>query len=414
MNKIRIYPFQLFVLTVSYTLGTAFFLRPGGWIRRAGPDAWMVPLAAGAVGVAMACLWLFVARRYPEQSLVGVCVRLAGPWAGGAVALLYVFYFLQVSAWVVRNLGDFMKLSLMPKTPLTVFHLGFLVIACYAVRNGAETVSRTTESLLSLILFTVFSIFVFMFGEWNWERLQPSFRIGFRRLAETAAPSVGFPFTETIAIWMFFPYIRKRREAAFLGGLAAATVLLAVATFFTVGILGVPRASRAIYPFFTIAQEMQIPPFFEHLEATVSIVLLVGIYLKLSIALFAAVEGVRQLFRLNGRTVAWPLGALVAGLALQHHNILENLEWDSRHTFAFMLPFGLIFPLALAMIAVFRVNPRADASSLEPADARPGRRDAIAVAVAGIFALAQWASIWAGAPFRPIVWIGDWMSRWGL
>ncbi|GFZ82745.1 hypothetical protein GCM10008018_30750 [Paenibacillus marchantiophytorum] len=62
-----------------------------------------------------------------------------------------------------------------------------------------------------------------------------------------------------------------------------------------------PRASHDLYPMFVIVQEIHIGTFFEHLESTIALILLVSIFIKLSITYHSAVMGLCQLFRLNDR-----------------------------------------------------------------------------------------------------------------
>ncbi|WP_339203231.1 endospore germination permease [Paenibacillus sp. FSL K6-3182] len=351
MEKGQISAWQFFILVIGYLLGTSFFFRPAGLIAMAKQDAWIVPIWAGTAGVVMSFIWIKLANHYPGLTIVQICTHAAGKVIGGLIALLYIGYFVHVSALITRNLGDFMKQTLFPLTPITVFHVMFLLIICYAVIKGVETIARATELLLPLITLVFLFIFFVALSEWNWDRFQGMFRMNVWTTMKETRSILGFPFMESIVFMMLLPYVRSRRNVSFLLGVVVATLLLSLIVFFTIGVLGVTRSSHDTYPLFVIVQELHIGSFFENLESTIALILLVAIFIKLSVAYYGAVLGLCQLFRVNDRSwLAISLILLISGLALGFDNVLENIEIDKRYAFEYMSLFGIIFPSLLLFL----------------------------------------------------------------
>ncbi|MCQ6561724.1 GerAB/ArcD/ProY family transporter [Paenibacillus mendelii] len=355
MEQARISSWQFFLLTFMYVLGTTFFLRPGGLIAVARQDAWMIWLWTGAIGVAMAYLWMKLAAYYPGLSIVQVCTKAGGKLAGGFIAMCYIGFFVQLASWVVRNLGDFMKSTLMPHTPITVFHVMILAVVCYATVKGLESIARTNEMLTPIILLTFIIICFLMLPEWNTDRFQPAFRLEVWKTMKETRNVIAFPYIESIVLMMMFPYVKSRQKASFVWGMTIATLILVAVTAFTVGVLGVTRASHETYPLYVIVQEIRIGSLIEHLEASITVILLVAIFIKLSTTFYCAVTGICQLFQLTDRTwVAVPLTLIVSGLSLSNENVVENISWDKRYVFEYELIFGLFFPLLLLVLAWLR------------------------------------------------------------
>ncbi|UKS23840.1 spore germination protein [Paenibacillus sp. HWE-109] len=355
MEQSKLTVWQFFVLTLSFLIGTSFFFLPGGLIAAAKQDAWMVPLWGGAAGILISFLWFYLAGQYPGLTIVQICTAAAGKGFGGLLALMYVAYFTQLASFITRNLSDFMKQTLMPLTPLTVFHAMFLLIIAYAVIKGIETIARSTELLFPIVTMTFIFVFIFALSEWNWDRFQGMFRMDVWKTVKDTRSIFGFPFMEALIFLMLFPYVQARRKTTFILAITVATILLSATTFFTIGVLGVSRASHDAYPMFVIVQEIHVGLFFEHLESTVALILLAAIFIKLSIAYYCAVAGLCQLFQITSRSwLALAFILLISGLALGYDNMVENIEFSKKHDFEYSLFFSFIIPVLLLLITWMR------------------------------------------------------------
>jgi spore germination protein KB len=352
MENARISGWQFFLLSLSFMIGTAFFVRPGSIIAVTKQDAWIIPFIAGAVAVLVACIWLALAKVNPGLSIVQICVKVAGKYFGGFLALLYIWFFIQIASWITRNLGDFMKTILMHRTPFSVFHLMFLVVACYATIKGIETIARVGELLTPFVVLIVAVIYLFTLSEWRWERFEPMFQIGAWQMMKDALPTIGFPYFETVTLMMLIPYVKSRVKTGLLLGIVVATMLIGSIVYVTIGVLGVTRTSHFTYPLYTIVQELQIAEFIEHVESTIVIVWLIWIFIKLCIVYYCAATGICQLFRVSDRTwIAISLILLISGLALSfNENIVENLEWDLKYIFIYTSFYGFVLPVLLLFL----------------------------------------------------------------
>lgn len=350
MENKSITEWQMFLLVFSYTLGTAIFLRPGEIILTTKQDAWLVPLWCGVFGILLALLWLGLARMFQGQSIVQICVTVLGKKAGALFGLLYAWYFIHLSSWVIRNLGDFMTASIMPRTPITALHLLFLLVCTYAVTQGIRTIGRVSEFLTPLIFLTFSLVWVTRGGDWNSERFLPLFELDVWKAIVENRQMFAFPFMETSAFLMIFPLVQDGKYAKpFLKGIAFASLTLSLVTFLTIGILGVVRASHLTYPLFTIAKEIDFGNFVQHVEATTTMFWIFAIFIKLTLSFYCATLALCQLFRIERRgVVAFPLIWLIAGIALSNHaNVIEMSEWDRKYDFAYQLLYSLLIPLLL-------------------------------------------------------------------
>ncbi|MDQ0889808.1 spore germination protein KB [Paenibacillus sp. V4I9] len=352
MEQARLTGWQTFLLVLSYTLGTASIIYPGRLIASGSQDAWMIPLFAGIYGMVVVALWIYLYSLHNGLNIIQINMKVFGKIIGGFFALVYICYFIQLSSWITRNLGDFMHITLMPETPISMFHIMFLTIVCYASFKGIVTIGRVNEIMTPLIFLLFWATYLVMLGEWNWERFIPSFRLDVIKTMKETSSFLAFPFMETICFTMIFPFIKSKLKTSLISGIGVAALLFSLIVFLMIGLIGVTRASHLTYPLFTLFQELRLYSFIEHVEAIVSIAWLFTVFVKLSISYYCAVLGICTIFNIQNRAIiAIPLIWVVAGIALSNHSsLIDVLDWDKKYMFIYTLLYAVIIPLLLLTV----------------------------------------------------------------
>ncbi|NBD23086.1 GerAB/ArcD/ProY family transporter [Paenibacillus glycinis] len=355
METARLSSWQMFLLTLAFTLGTSFFIIPGGIIGNAKEYAWLIPLGAGLYGIVVAALWLYLTSRYPGLGIIQLCLKLLGPKIGFLFGCLYLVFFIQLAAWVVRNLGDFIKVNLLVHTPISAVHLMFLLVSAYTVILGAETIAMLTEFLTPVLVIVFWIVFFLMLKGWDWANFGPAQEFHPWQLMATSKQIFGFPFSETVCLTMFFPFVQQRLKTSFIAGIGVAAILISLIVFFVLGIVGVYRSSHLTYPIFTLAQELPFSFFIEHLEVIICLVWFCAISIKLSISMYSAAAGIIQLFHLKNRTfIALPLIWIILPISLLFESVISNIEWDRKYSFAFDSFYAIVIPALLVIVSWIR------------------------------------------------------------
>jgi len=340
--------FQFYLLTVNYILGTTLFVLIQRLVRHGGQDAWLMPLWAGSIGILIGWFWLLLFRYYPGCSLVQIPLKALGRVPGTIVSLLFFVYICNLSGWVLRNLSDFMNGTIMPDTPRSVFHIMFLLVACYAAAQGAEAIGRLNQVLTPFLFFPFWLVLLLATVNWDWERLQPFFHTKPETILLYHS-LIGFPFMETIVLTMLFPLVRQGAGRPFLLGVASAAVSLSGILFMAIGLLGVERASRLTFPVYTIVQEVTIGEVFVNMHSIISVILLILIFIKLLVLVYGASETLRQLFHPKTRLPQFlGLMILLSAMALSiYENPIQNGEWNLKYSFIYDSFFVLLIPFLL-------------------------------------------------------------------
>lgn len=361
LEKTSISTIQMFFITTCFVVGTTFLFLPTATIMDSKQYGWVVQLWSTGFGVAIGAIWIYLSSQHPGLSLIEISNKVLGKYVGGFVSFCYIVLFLQITSWITRNISDFMHVTLMPRTPQTVFHIMALVVCAYAVVKGIRSIALVSIIVVPFLSITFWVPFTIMLQEWDWRNFTIPFDFEFWPTVAKTNYALGFPFMETISLMMIFPLIRQKLKTAFLGGTAFAGIQIAISVFFVIGILGVYRSSHLLYPEYVIFREMEFSSFMEHFDSILSVNVILVVFVKLSLIYYCTVTAICQLFSVQNRAlVAYPLAWVISGYAALFSNISENAAWVHNYLFIYYVPFGIGFPLLLIAVSWLRKQGRGE------------------------------------------------------
>ncbi|WP_223192660.1 GerAB/ArcD/ProY family transporter [Paenibacillus sedimenti] len=286
-------------------------------------------------------------------NMVEINTLVLGKTIGGFLSLVYIFYFIQLSSWITRSVGDFMHLTLMPKTPITMFHIMFLSLACYASLKEITAIVRVNEFIAPLIFIMFWVTYLALVSEWSWERFMPSFRLDLFNTMKETTDILAIPFMDTaICLTMIFPFMSTSKMKPVFSGILFTATFISLMIFIMIGVIGITRASHLTYPLFTVFQELRIYAFIEHVEAIVSIAVLYTVFFKLCVVYYNIVLGICTLFNIRNKTmISIPLIWVISGFALSNHtSLIDFREWDKKYMFIYTMLYAVIIPILLLIV----------------------------------------------------------------
>lgn len=116
--------------------------------------------------------------------------------------------------------------------------------------------------------------------------------------------------------------------------------------------------SNVYFPSYAAVGRINVGDFIQRIEGTVAIVFVVCVFVKFSVCLLAASQGIARLFRLsNYRSVVLQTGLLTTFLAYSlFDNIMEMEHFASKIYPYYAFPFQVIVPLLLLLGAEIKVR----------------------------------------------------------
>ncbi|MBO7745912.1 endospore germination permease [Paenibacillus sp. MWE-103] len=365
----RIGPLHLFAWITLFELGSAVVIPVG---MEAKQDAWIVIVIGCLIGMAFfGGVFGTLYRLYPELPLTAYIRRIVGPVPGWLIGFGYLLYFIYISGRNTRDFSDLLTAAVYDMTPMFAIAMFMLLVVGYVVRLGIEVFGRTA------FLFFLFSCFLFLFivtlavfsdmSQAN--RMLPVLGEGWKPVLKALFPTnLTFPFGEMVVMTMFLPYLSKGYKAVGVGvsAMAFSAVLLCLATFVNISVLGIEIASRATFPLFTSLSRLRLAEMIQRMDSVVLFLLVITSFFKIATFLFAAVLAAGDLFGVrNLRALIMPIGLIVLFLSLtMAGSLTEHLQEGLKIVPYYLhLPLQFGIPILLLIIGLIRRGGRPAASS---------------------------------------------------
>lgn len=359
MSQEHITDGQAFCTLAFFIMGSTLIIGTAGEAKN---DMWISIALAIAAAIPLMLVYARVISLFPGRDLFEMLHILLGKFMGKLVMLLYIWYAFHLGALVIRNFGEFINTVAMPETPFLIPMLFIGVLSIWAVKAGIEVIGRSTIFLMPIIMVVTIIIQLLAIPEYKFHFLKPVLSNGWGPVLKGAFSAFSFPFGETVLFTGIFYSLRKRNSAykVYLGAALFSGGLLVFVTIRNIVVLGANMVVRLYFPSYVAASRVNIGDFIQRIEVTVAIIFVTAAFVKISICLLAACNGIGKLFGLqNYRSVVMPVGLLMVYLAYFIYDSISEMQlWAFKIYPIYALPFQVILPVLIWITAEIKTRKR--------------------------------------------------------
>ncbi|MFB9757542.1 GerAB/ArcD/ProY family transporter [Ectobacillus funiculus] len=357
MEKAKISAIQLFAMMFMFEMGTAVVISYGIGAKK---DAWLATLLGMCVAIIVFFIYYFLFRQYPTLPLTGYARKIFGKYPGWIIGLLYILFFLYISARNTRELGELLIASILPQTPLLAITILFVLTICYVLYLGIEVLGRTAEVFIVVLFFMGFmgNFLVFVSGNVDLHNLQPFLEYGWKPIITTAfRDTLIFPFTEILVFTMLLPYLNQPElvKKVWLSSLILGSLALSWTVSLDIAVLSVEEVERSTFPLLSTIRNVNLMEFLQRLDVIVVYTLLITVFFKAAIYLYGALMGMVDLFKLkNHQQILLPTGVILIFLSIVvSSNFAEQTE-EGIFTHYIAIVLLIIIPLLMLIVSLIR------------------------------------------------------------
>jgi len=357
MEKAKISDRQAIFLLVNLVGATALIALPVIASQYAGRDTWMAVGIATLGSLLVAFLVGTLGKKFPGQTIIQYAETILGKVPGKAVGLLYLFFFIQPPAIVVREFGELIAMSMLPRTPQVIFAIFIVAVCAYAIYHGLEVLARVNEILFPLMVVMLALIWLSVLEFVKPENLLPVMEHGIKPVLRASLGPTSWR-GEIVLLAMFLPMLNKPEHGikdAVFSNLIVGFILLVTMIIIT----SVFGASTARLNFSVYELARLTSAFTTRLDAVWMIIWIFGIFAKLGLWFYCAVIGVAQLLNLKDyRLLIVPIGIIIIAVSMsQYNNSVEMFHFIAGPWIAFAYCFEWFVPMILLLLSRFK-NPR--------------------------------------------------------
>ncbi len=355
----EIKPSQYMLLIPGFLSGSLLILA--FFSNLAKQDSWIIVLFSVPIILPFLALYVYVSKKFPGKSLIEIHEIVYGKVAGRIISALYVFFFLSLLSFNIRDMSVFYTSAIMLETPPVVFMVATTALCAYAVKKDIKVIARVSAAVFILLMIALFFTVVLLLGDLRFDNILPIFELPADKFVQALVIMSFVPFGEIILFLMVTPYIKdyKKLGRYSLGGLCIAALVYLLVIIRNTTVLGAAGNYFAL-PSYQSVQMINIGEFLNRVELFIALNQTASLFIKISILYFATVNALNQIMRLKSkRAIVIPIGAIAVIYALvAHPSEVDHAEWGAKHAAFFELPFVAVLPLFTLMIIIIRKLPR--------------------------------------------------------
>ncbi|OAS14921.1 GerAB/ArcD/ProY family transporter [Paenibacillus oryzisoli] len=348
---------QFMILVIFHTMGSAIVLMPGVISHGAAQDTWIAAVLGMIVGIVPIWIYLSLGGRFPGLTIAEYCELLMGKWLGKAVSVLFLSFYLLFSAFLLREIGDFVSTQTLTETPIMVIHAMFMLMIVTASRLGIETLGRAGEVLFPFVIVLLLIFFGFLIPEIKLQNLQPILSTETKPIIESAILFVVDPILELSVFLMIFPYVKQNKLIKpFIWGALIGSVILTCIILFSILVLGAYITVIQLYPSYALARYIRFGGFIQRIEEVVSGIWYISMFFKLTLTFCASSLLIKQTFQLReSKFLVFPLALVVVPLAqIISPNHTYTLAFAEDTWILVTSTFAICIPIVLLLLSSWR------------------------------------------------------------
>lgn len=346
------------MLTMS-SMARIFLSFPRLLVDLSGPAAWLSGLAGLAFTLLQAAVFHYALKPHPQKDILDVTRESLGKFAGTAANLIYALYFLTVVAGFVRGFSEALLVSALPRTPISVVSISYILMAILGSYIGLEAMARAARITYPFVIGGIGLLLLGLYPRWDYTNLFPLLGNGPVEVFITG----GFFSGVVTEILLAAVIVRSFHNWGDFGLIAARAMLMGfgyIILLLAVYILTVSynSAQEFTLPFYSLSRLIYLGRFFQRVEAIFIVIWGFIAILKISLALFAAAYVLARVFRLpDHRPLTWPLAVIVFSASLIPPDLPSSIAADEYLRIWATLP-TVIIPVVVLVAVRFRMRGR--------------------------------------------------------
>lgn len=356
LDKGKISALQMAMLMNPTILATAILSAPALTTNLAERDMWISPFFASLLGFVAVYLSYRLNTLYPNESVIEYSGHIVGRAAGKILGFVFLIFYLNLDAVVIREYGEFVLGSFLTRTPMQVVLISMILVSAFAVYGGVEVLGRCAEIMVPVVMLLFIVIVLLLIPELEPDNVLPIMEKGIVPALKGALVQQGW-FSEYFMISFILPFVTDRNKAMKFGMLSVASVvfLLLISHLSTLMLFGKITGSLSL-PVLIAARYISYADFFEHVESVVMAIWVTGMFIKITVFYYVTALGTAQWLKLSDhKRVVLPIGFVLVVFSMWSATNSQELTHYLGTTIPFYLTTVQVFiPLILLLAALIR------------------------------------------------------------
>ena len=331
-----------------------------------GHDSWLAVVFAFILSLPVLWVYTRLIEDFPGKNLLEMFDLVYGPVAGKVVSAIYIWFFLTLASLNMRDLGDFVKQTIMIRTPPVVLFGACAIVCAFAIRGGLQVVTRYSSSFTIIAFLIVILATLFTIGLMKPENFLPMFDLPLKNYIQGTNIVLTIPFGELVVFLMISPNIKcpvKKIKKYMFGGFALGDFVMLIVVSRDTAVLGNIMGFFAL-PAFETLRMVRLSQALSRLEILFAFILITLLFFKISFLYYLSVLATAQLFKFKSyRPLILVTGVFITAYAFAlYPTTVEHVASGRETTPLIWIPLEILIPLVTLIVGKIRKFPQGEAA----------------------------------------------------
>lgn len=345
---------QLSLLIILFLIGSSPLFQLG---IKAKQDSWIAMTIAAAAGLIVTGIYLIIQRRAPEMGLGELYKIHFGKWIGAALGCFHAIWFAYECMRNVRDVGELTNAALLSYTPIWIIMLCILLLAVYTASKGVEVFVRVVQLLFPVAVVSyLFIIILLLFsGLVKFDQLLPIMEDGPMPVLRAAFPDlISFPFAQLVVMFAYWHMVKEKSSITkvTLKSQAGVSLFLIFMNALILCVLGPALAGATSLPLLQAVQLIRLANFLERLDVIVTLLLFIGLFVKISALFLASLLTLQASTGIAARHLLFPIAVVIYFTSFLETSGTVHF-WIGMNVSLKIVPiFQIVLPVIMLVIGV--------------------------------------------------------------
>lgn len=357
MNREVISDVQGICLVILFIAGSTLALPTAS---AAGSDLWLAILLAIVLAIPLYAAYSRLLSLYPGNDLFDILEEIFGKIFGKLIGLIFVWFAFHLGVLVLREHGEYLITLSLPETPIMVPTVILTLLCVFAVKAGIEALGRWAKLFVILNGPIPTITILLLIPQMDFDNIQPILFNGIKPLMQGTLQALIFPFGDVAVFLMVFFALKTKKSSynAFIKGLLFGGILIAGVSLAEILVLGEDLYAMTLYPNHNVAAKVSIGELLNRMEVISIIATLTSIFLKMSVCLLAACNGLAKILGFNDyRFIVVPIALLMANISyFVYESMVDKYNWIADVTVYYFFPFQIVLPILILIAAEIKTR----------------------------------------------------------
>lgn len=349
---------EAIALIVMVSMNQIFLNLSNIIIVNTGTSAWINVIVISAVAILFCLLITKLFKPFPAHDIVDISEYLGKKTLKTIIGILYILFFIFISAVVLRYLTNSLKLIYFEKSPLTFLLILFLIPVVFAVRLGIKPISRVNLIFIPIVLISIIIILFSTISDFVPQRIFPILGFGAN---ETFLIGLNNIFTFSAFAYLYFLIPLLKNPDDFKKVALSSITISAIYIFLSVICL------IMMFPFISFTDEMlsiyllarliEFGKFFQRVDAIFVLIWILSAFSFLAITVEFANRIIKKLVNLKThKELAFSICAIIFSLALSLANFSTIKFMQTQILKYFVIALVFVISLIILILANLKLK----------------------------------------------------------